>query len=172
MNEPKNETTEEQWTSFQKIWTETMSKTMQAAFTFTPTSPPPEVLRQIRSGIFSALAESWEQFLRSPEFLETTRQWMDQAVAFRKTSNDFMGKVRHEMQAPSREDIDTIMLAVRHMEKRLLDRIEQLGARTNGSTNLQRPQRKPAGASRARTHKGSGLKASAAKPTRGTTHHD
>jgi hypothetical protein len=34
--------------------------------------------------------------------------------------------VRNEMQGVSREDIDTIMLTVRHMEKRLLDQVEEL----------------------------------------------
>jgi hypothetical protein len=117
--------------AFQKIWMETMSKMMQAAFTFTPNSPPPEVIRQIRGGIFQALAQSWEEFIRSPQFLEGMKQWMDNAIAFRKMTNDFMGKVRNEMQSPSRADIDTVMLTVRHMEKRLLDRMEELSSQVN-----------------------------------------
>ena len=40
-----------------------------------------------------------------------------------------MTRGRHEMQATAREDIDSAMLAVRHMEKRLLDRIEELEAK-------------------------------------------
>jgi hypothetical protein len=127
MNDPSEKFTE-QATAFQKIWSESMSRLIQAAFTFSPDSPPPELIKQIRSTIFEALAKSWEEFLRSPQFLEGTRQWMDNAVAFRKMSNDFMGKMRNEMQAPSREDIDSILLAVRHMETRILDRVEQLAA--------------------------------------------
>jgi hypothetical protein len=118
--------TAEQAAAFQKIWMESMSKLMQTAFTFTPNSPPPEVLRQIRGGIFQALAQSWEEFMRSPQFLEGMKQWMESAINFRKMTNDFMAKVRNEMQAPSRDDIDTIMLSVRHMEKRLLDRVDEL----------------------------------------------
>lgn len=125
MNENFEKTAEEV-ASFQKICLETMSKTMQSAFTFTPNSPPPEVLKQIRGGIFEALANSWEEFMRSPQFLEATKQWMDNAVAFRKISNDLMGRVRNELQAPSRTDIDTIMEAVRHLERRVLDRVEEL----------------------------------------------
>jgi hypothetical protein len=121
----------EQSAAFQKIWLESMSKLMQAAFTFTPNSAPPELLRQIRSGILQALAESWNEFLRSPQFQEGMKQWMDSAVAFRKMSNDFMGKVRKEMQAPSRDDIDAVMLAVRHMETRILDRLEELTKQLN-----------------------------------------
>src|SRR5207302_2636770 len=118
--------TAEQAAAFQKIWMDSMSKIMQSAFTFGSNSPPPDVLRQIRSGLFRALAQSWEEFMRSPQFLEGMKQWMDNAIAFRKMTNEFMGKVRNEVQSPSREDIDTVMLAVRHMEKRLLDRIEDV----------------------------------------------
>lgn len=118
----------DQAAAFQKIWTESMSKLMQTAFTFGPESAPPEVLRQIRTGMFQALAQSWEEFMRSPQFLEGMKQWMDSAVGFRKMSNDFLAKARNEMQAPSREDIDSVMLSVRHMEKRILDRVEELSA--------------------------------------------
>jgi hypothetical protein len=122
----------EQTAAFQKIWMESMSKLMHAAFTFTPNSAPPELLREIRNGILQALAESWNEFLRSPQFQEGMKQWMDNAVAFRRQSNDFMAKVRKEMQAPSREDIDTVMLTVRHMEKRILDRVEELADQVKG----------------------------------------
>ena len=121
----------EQASAFQKIWTESMSKLMQAACTFTPNSAPPELLREIRSGILEALSKSWNEFLRSPQFQEGMKQWMDQAIAFRKASNDFMAKVRKEMQAPSRDDIDAVMLAVRHMETRVLGRIEELARQVN-----------------------------------------
>ncbi len=120
--------TAEQLAAFQKIWGETFNKMMQAGFTFSPESAPPEFLRQMRSGIFQALGQSWEQFLRSPQFMEGMKQCMDNAIAFRKMSGDFFTKVRHETQSTSREDIDAVMLAVRHMETRVLDRVEELAA--------------------------------------------
>ena len=120
------EKTAEQAAAFQKIWADSMTKIMQVAFASGQSSPPPEVLKQIRSGIFGALAQSWDEFMRSPQFLEAMKQWMDTAINFRKMTNDFMGRVRNEMQAPSRDDMDTIMLTIRHMEKRVLDRVEAL----------------------------------------------
>jgi len=143
----------EQVAAFQKMWSDSMGKIMQGAFASEPNSPPPEVLRQIRSGIFQALAQSWDEFMRSPQFLEGMKQWMDNAVSFRKASNDFMAKVRNEMQAPSREDIDSVMLSVRHMEKRLLDRIEQLGEQVsalNGHTSEPRGSQSSSPASAAK----------------------
>ena len=123
--------------AFQKMYLESISKTLQAAFKFTPESAPPQVLQQIRAGILQALAESWEQFMRSDQFLEGMRQWMDNAVSFRSLTNEFLGRLRNEGQAPSRSDIDTVLLAVRHMEKRLLDRLEEISTQVGGSNDQQ-----------------------------------
>lgn len=120
------EKTADQAAAFQKIWMDSASKMIQAGFTLGPNSASPELLRQLRNGMFQALSESWEEFLRSPQFLDTMKQWMDTGVAFRKLTSDLLAKTRNEMQAPSRDDIDTVMLNIRHMEKRLLDRIEDL----------------------------------------------
>jgi len=117
--------------AFEKIWLESMSRLMQAAFNFRPGSAPPELLRQIRDGILKALGESWNEFLRSPEFQQGMKQWMDRAIAFRRMTNDFMAKARKEMQAPSRDDLDAVILAVRQMETRILDRVEDLARQFN-----------------------------------------
>jgi hypothetical protein len=140
--------TSEQIAAFQKIWTESYTQLMRTAFTAAPHSAPPEILRQIRSGILKSLAESWEEFLRSPQFLDGMRQWMDSAISFRKMSNDWMARVRNELQAPSREDIDTIMLSVRHMEQRLLNRMEELAKRIEASNGQTAESRSRAGVSK------------------------
>jgi len=145
MNEEQDGTrqTAEQWAAFQQIWGETFSKLMQLGFTFSPESAPPEFMRQMRGGIFQALGKSWEQFLRSPQFMEGMKQHMDNAIAFRKMSSDFFSKVRHETQSTSRDDIDAVMLAVRHMETRILDRVERLAAKIdhiNPQANGARPK--------------------------------
>lgn len=133
MNDETDNTgqTAEQWAAFQKIWGDTFTRMMQLGFTFSPESAPPEFMRQMRAGIFQGLSQAWDQFLRSPQFLDGMKQWMDNAMAFRKMSNDFLSKARHETQSTSREDIDSIMLAVRHMETRVLDRVEDLSAEVN-----------------------------------------
>jgi hypothetical protein len=115
---------------------------MQLGFTFSPESAPPEFMRQMRSGIFQALGKSWEQFLRSPQFMEGMKQQMDNAIAFRKMSSEFFSKVRHETQSTSRDDIDAIMLTVRHMETRVLERVERLAAKID-NINQQLDGTKP-----------------------------
>ncbi len=106
----------EQITAFQRIWMETITKLVQSAVTLPRDSAPPEVLRQMRGGVFQGLAKSWDEFLRSPQFLESMKQWNDAVIYMRRISNEMMTRGRHEMQATAREDIDSAMLAVRHME--------------------------------------------------------
>lgn len=145
MSEPF-ENTAEQMAAFQKIWSESMSKMMQAAFAGGQDSPPPEMLKQIRAGMFQALAHSWDEFMRSPQFLDSMKQWMDNATRFRQMSRDFMANIRNELQAPSREDLDSIMLTVRHMERQVLERIDAL-AREVGElkAKTQGKMKSPAG---------------------------
>lgn len=116
----------DQAAAFQKMWTESMSKLAQTAFTFTPETAPEETIQEIRRGIFKALAHSWEEFMRSPQFLESMKQWMDQAITFRSLTNDFLSKVRHESQEPTQRDIDSILQALRHLETRVLNRVEEV----------------------------------------------
>jgi hypothetical protein len=156
MNDDTNNDTDktpEQWAAFQKIWGDTFTKMMQLGFTFSPESAPPDFLRQMRAGIFQGLSQAWDHFLRSPQFMEGMKQWMDNAMAFRKLSNDFMTKARHETQHTAREDIDAIMLAVRHMETRILDRVDELAAelqtarerldQAEGKASAESPKPKP-----------------------------
>ena len=146
MNDSSQQNFAEQGAAFQKIWLESMSKVMQAAFAFSPNSAPPELLREIRNGILQALGESWNEFMRSPQFQENMKQWMENAVAFRQMSHDFMAKVRKEMQAPSCEDIDAIQQNVRHLETRVLDRLETLSKQIEALNHR-------AGAVKTATHK-------------------
>jgi len=139
------EQTAEQAAAFQKLWMQSASKMFQAALSVAPQSEP-EALNQIRVAMFQALAQAWEEFMRSPQFLDSMKQWMENAVNFRKMSGEFLAKMRNEMQAPSRDDVDTIMLAIRHLETRLLDRIdgisEEMGAlkSQNAGERSRRPK--------------------------------
>lgn len=125
------EKTFEQAAAFQKIWLETFNKMAQAGFSFSPDAAPPEFLRQMRSGIFQALSRSWEEFMRSPQFLDSVKMMMENAIAFRQMSNELLTQARHSVQGPARSDIDDLMQAIHHLETRILDRVEELSNRLN-----------------------------------------
>ena len=163
----ENDQFTDQVAGFQKIWMDTFSRMAQTAFSFSPDAAPPEMIRQMRSGIFQALAQSWDEYLRSPQFLEGMKQWMDNAILFRKMSNDFFTKARHETQDVAREDVDSVMLAVRHMEKRILDRMEDLSARVDAiSPQSKRTRGDGAGRSPARGKAKPAVAVNAAAQTR------
>jgi hypothetical protein len=112
--------------AFQKIWLETLAKMAQVSAAYSPGFPATEILRQLRAGMLRALGEAWEEYLRSPQFTDGKRQWLDQAIDLRKLRNDHMARIRSEIQSPHRGDIDSMMLAVRHLEQRLLGRVDEL----------------------------------------------
>ena len=118
----------EQAAAFQKIWSETFSNMTQGAFQFSPDSAPPEFMRQMRSSMFQALGKTWEEFMRSPEFLSSMKQTMDSAIAFKKMTNEFLVKAHDEMQGTSKEDLRGLLAAVGRMEANVharLDRLEE-----------------------------------------------
>jgi hypothetical protein len=119
----------QQAASFQKIWMETFTKMAQTGLSFSPDATPPEFMRQMRSGVFRALSQSWEEYMRSPQFLEPMKTMMDNAITFRKMSSDFLTEAHHSFQGTARADIDSLMLAIRHLETRVLDRVEELSTR-------------------------------------------
>lgn len=120
------ERTADQFNAFQKIWTETFAKLMQSAVLPGQQFVAPEMARQMRGTVFNALGQSWDQFMRSPQFTEAMKQGMDQAINFRKMSNDFMSKVWSELQAPTRDDVEAVAFAVRGIEKRLASLADQV----------------------------------------------
>ena len=115
--------------AFQKIWMETFTQMAQSGLSFSPDSTPPELLRQMRSGIFSALSKSWEEYMRSPQFMDSMKGMMDKAIAFRKMGNDMLTKAHHSMQGTARSDIDDLMQAIHIMETRILNRVEEVSTR-------------------------------------------
>ena len=143
MNE-ENQSFAGQAAAFQKIWADSLAAMAQSAMACTPESAPQETIRQIRSGIFEALAHSWEQFLRSPEFLQGMKQWMDQSMKFRQMSHDFMAKARQEFQEPSRSDLDGVLVAVRSLENRILQQVEELSSQVEDLRRRLDPDAPPA----------------------------
>ena len=120
----ENHSSDSPASAFPRIWFESFSKLAQAALTFSPDSVPPEMLRQVRTGVFQALSQSWDEFLRSPEFLEGMKQIMDQGIAFRQLSTELFTKARHDIAGVAQEDVDGAVVVLQRIERRVLDRLE------------------------------------------------
>lgn len=139
--------------ALQRLWLTSMSKAMHAAFAATPgsASAGPGQTREVRDAVLEALAEGWDEYLRSPQFQDGMKDWMERVVAVRKMSNDLIAKTRQEMQAPTTSDIDSLLMAIRHLETRILDRLEDLSGqlhaleeRLDKATRREAKPRRPA----------------------------
>lgn len=121
---------------FLKMWTDFAGKMANAGVAFSPESTPPDSARQMRSAFFKAWTDYCEEYMRSPEFLESWKKAMGSAIQFRRQMNQSLGQLQHEFQGTSRQDIDQLMMAMTHLERRLVDnveraadRVDELGAR-------------------------------------------
>jgi hypothetical protein len=132
-----------------KQWQQFFTGVLQTAGTISPDTMPPEMLNQIRAGMFQALSKSWEDYMRSPQFLEGMKQMMENAVAFRQMSTEFLTRARHEMQGTSRQDVDDMLLAMREMEARLTRRVDDLAAQvTTAKSRRSSGSKKPLAATK------------------------
>src|SRR5690242_1979473 len=107
--------------SFMRMWSDLASKMMTAGMPFSPESTPPEAARDYRDAMLKYWGDFWQQFLRSPAFLDMMRQSLDASVQARKQFNDYFGQMHHDFQGVSRQDIDQLMRALRHVEQRSVD---------------------------------------------------
>lgn len=112
---------------FLRMWTEFAEK-MVAASTPNAGNSFPDLTRQLRSTMFKTWSDYWDQAMRSPQFLDGMKQSMNSALEARKLFNDFWGRVQHEFQAASRQDIDQIMLGLQHLERRIVDSSDRLAS--------------------------------------------
>lgn len=116
----------QQTAAFQKMWTDSFTRMSEVWGSFSPGKPPPEAIREVRAGMLKVLTETWDQFMRTPQFMDNMKTSMDGFMDMRQMTADAMTRNYHEMQLPAREDIDAVLLAIRHTERRLLDRIEEV----------------------------------------------
>lgn len=117
--------------AFQKMWLDTFTTMNHVFADFSPGKPPPEQIRSMRSGMLKVLAESWDEFMRSEEFMGMMKHSVDNITQFKKMSNDMLTKAHQEVQAPARQDIDSVLLAIRHSERMVLERVDDLTLRVN-----------------------------------------
>ena len=116
----------EQAAAFQKMWMDTMSGVSRVWGTYSPEKPPPEQLKDMRNQTFRAMSSSWEEFMKTPQFMQVMRDSMNNGMAWKAASKDGINRMHDSFQTVAKKDVDGVLLAIRHVEKRVLDRIETL----------------------------------------------
>ena len=119
----------DQIAAFQKLWMDSFANMASVWSQFSPGSPPADEMRKMRSGMLKVLAETWDEYLRTPLFMEMMKASLNGALDLKRMARDGMNLVHEQFESPSKEDIDGVLLAIRHVERRLLDRLEGLDDR-------------------------------------------
>ena len=118
----------DQVAAFQKLWTDSFAN-MAIWSQFSPGFRPSEEMRKMRGGMLKVLAETWDEYMRTPLFMEMMKASLNGALDLKRMARDGMNRVHEQFENPSKEDIDGVLLAIRHAERRLLDRLEGLDDR-------------------------------------------
>jgi hypothetical protein len=114
----------DQVAAFQKLWMDSFADMAGVWSQFSPSSPPIDEMRKMRGGMLKVLAETWDEYMRTPQFLEIMKASLTGALDLRRMAREGMNRVHDQLENPSKEDIDGVLLAIRHIERRLLDRLE------------------------------------------------
>jgi hypothetical protein len=116
----------DQVAAFQKLWTDSFLKMASVWSQFSPSSPPSDEMRKMRGGMLQALAETWDEYMRTPQFMEMMKASMNGVLDLKRMAREGMNRVHEQFESPSKENIDDVLMAIRHVERRLLDRLEGL----------------------------------------------
>jgi hypothetical protein len=133
--------------AFIKMWGEFANKMGAAGVAFAPEATVSDASRQVRTAMFRAMSEACDEFMRAPQFQDMMKQSLSASIQFRKQLNEFLGRIHHEFQGTSRQDVDQLMEVIGHVERRVMDSFERLSSRLDElSARLERIEgSKPAG---------------------------
>jgi len=119
----------DQVAAFQKLWMDSVANMAGVWSQFSPGSPPSDEMRKMRGGMLQVLAETWDQYMRTPQFMEMMKASLNGALDLKRLARDGMNRVHEQFENPGKQDIDDVLLSIRHVERRLLDRLEGLDDR-------------------------------------------
>ena len=110
------------------MWMEMATKMATAGMAFRQDQTPPEVAREVRDATFTAMGQAADKYMRSPQFLSMIKASLDASIGWRKQFNQMLTEAHHNVQGVAKQDVDTLTLAVKHLETRVLARVEEIGA--------------------------------------------
>jgi len=58
----------DQLAAFQKLWMDSFANMASVWSQFSPVSPPSDEMRKMRGGMLKVLAETWDEYMRTPQF--------------------------------------------------------------------------------------------------------
>src|SRR5271165_5774327 len=60
----------------------------------------------------AVLAETWDEYMRTPLFMEMMKGSLNGALDLKRMARDGMNRVHEQFENPSKEDIDGVLMAI------------------------------------------------------------
>ncbi|MFO0837688.1 MAG: hypothetical protein U1D55_04115 [Phycisphaerae bacterium] len=132
--------------AFARFWTDLVTRLGAAGFAapmggfgFAPGAaavgagqPSADAIKQMQRIFFDAYGKYCDDFMRSPQFLETLKQSMDGALAFKRQMDAFLSNALKSAQLPSHENWVASAESMVQLQKRIAQRLDDLSARIEG----------------------------------------
>lgn len=125
--------TDDTFSNLTQMWLQTATQVMQACAPAENSSAgstaSPEMFRKGRADVMQLWSDWCEDLMRSSAFLEAQKQCREGGLALRKQFRTNLRHVQRELQLAGREDIDTVVAAIRRSQRRVLDQLEETSDR-------------------------------------------
>ncbi len=119
-----------------RMWQEFMSHAASANIPFSmPQNLSPENMKVMRSAMFKAIGSYWEEYMRSPEFLEMTKKSMNQMVEMKKQFNKVITDIHHELHSATQSDISDLVTTIGHAEEKFHESFHQISQRLDAMSD-------------------------------------
>ncbi|HMN96706.1 MAG TPA: hypothetical protein PKC43_09700 [Phycisphaerales bacterium] len=90
--------------------------------------PSPEMVRRMQAAFLDAMASSAEQYMRSPQFLESVRHSIESATEMRRQMEELVRRNMGDAMKPPGQAGAEVLAALTEIESRLSARLDQLEA--------------------------------------------
>ena len=77
----------DQVAAFQKLWTDSFANMASVWSQFSPGSPPFDEMRKMRGGMLKVLAETWDEYMRTPHREDAERRARPQTHGSRRNEH-------------------------------------------------------------------------------------
>ena len=91
----------DQVAAFQKLWTDSFANMASVWSQFSPGSPPSDEMRKMRGAMLKVLAETWDEYMRTPQFMEMMKGSLNGALDLKRMARDGMNRVHEQFENPS-----------------------------------------------------------------------
>ena len=93
-------------------------------------TPTPDTMKRMQSAWFDAMAEYAEQYMRSPQFLDSMKRSMEHAVGLRQQMDDFLkSSMATSMKTAGPGATTEVLSAVQRLESAVRERLDAMEER-------------------------------------------